>query len=206
MDKMEEVEKIRRFVERFEDVSNDIEAIDAFNEYLAETGKEYWFCPKCHRFHPREWVRCDLPSTAYEESRQITEEEWEQLNALFDPEDYRDDPYHLRMVHTRLSAWLREAERVYQIKKGLRTFDIHNGPDAPGREHVMTDEERLCWLEEIRAFYREKQYRHKAWRNTTPTIREYRPDNVQLKKVIRVKTLQNGNNVKIVEVVEYVRA
>ena len=201
------VEQIRSFVEKLNpDINSDDEAIAEFNEYLAETGKEYWYCGDCGRFHPRGWTHCDLPCTMYEKSKDITEQEWEQLNTLFDPADYRQDDAHLQMPHTKLNDWLRKAERIYQAKKGLRTFDIHNGPDSPAREHVMTDEERLCWLEEIRAFMREKQYRHKAWRDTTPTIREYRPDNVLLKKVVKVRTLQNGDNVKIVECVEYVRA
>jgi len=205
---MEEIEKIRAFVSRFEETDSwdDDTVIQKFNDFLEETEKSYWFCPKCYRFHPREWKHCDLPSTMYEESRQITEEEWEALNFMFDPTDYSMDDAHLQMPHSRLAAWLREAERVYQIKTGLRTFDIHNGPSSPAREHPMTEEERECWIREIRAFMQEKQYRHKAWRDRTPYIKEYHPGNCTLKPVIRVKTLRNGKNEKIVECVEFVRA
>ena len=182
------------------------QAIALFNELLEEQEKEYWLCDKCGKFHPRTWTRCDLPCTLYENSRDITEEEYERIYDFFDPADYRQDPYYLQMPHTRIASWLRKAERVYQVKKGLKTFDIHNGPDSPEREHVMTEEERLCWLEEIQAFFREKQYRHKAWRNRTPTIREYRPDNCRLEPVIRVITARNGKNEKIIERIEYVRA
>ncbi|MCW3140558.1 MAG: hypothetical protein N2V72_00035 [Methanophagales archaeon] len=112
---MEEVKKIREFVARFRDVDglDDDAVIAEFNDMLAEQGKPYWFCPKCFRFHPREWVRCDLPSTMYEESRQITEEEWEELNFLFDPSDYKMDPYHIQFPHSRIRDWLDEAEDRY---------------------------------------------------------------------------------------------
>jgi len=182
------------------------QVIALFNEDLRSRGKGYWYCVDCGRFHPREWKHCDLPCTLYEKSKAITEEEWEQLNSLFDPTSYEDDDAHLQFPHTRIASWLRKAERIYQVKKGLRTFDIHNGPDSPQREHVMTEEERLCWVEEIRAFIREKQYRHKAWRDTTPTIKEYRPDNCTLVPQIRVLTVNNNGNEKIIERVEYVRA
>jgi len=112
---MEEVEKIRRFVERFTDVDgkDEDEIIAEFNDMLAETGKPYWFCKDCHRFHPREWSRCDLPCTLYEKSKDITEEEWEELNSPFDPSDYRQDPYHIRFPHSKLAQWLDEAEDRY---------------------------------------------------------------------------------------------
>jgi len=181
--------------------------IALFNEDLKSRGKEYWYCSDCGRFHPITWHRCDLPCTLYEHSKDITEEELESLNGLFDPSNYKDDDAHLQFPHTRIASWLRKAERIYQIKKGLRTFDIHNGPDAPAREHAMTDEERECWIAEIRAFMQEKQHRHKrVWKDTTPSYRLLHPRNCELKEVIRVKTLKNGNNEKIVKCVEYVRA
>ncbi|MCW3140555.1 MAG: hypothetical protein N2V72_00020 [Methanophagales archaeon] len=182
------------------------QAIALFNELLEEEEKEYWLCQDCGKFHPRSWTHCDLPCVQYERSRQTTEEEYERIYDFFDPADYRQDPYYLQMPHTKLYKWLIKAEKVYRVKTGLKTFDIHNSADAPKREHVMTEEERLRRLEEIQAFYREKQYRHKAWRNTTPTIREYRPDNCRLEPVIRVITARNGENEKIVERIEYVRA
>ena len=183
------------------------QVIALFNEDLRSRGKEYWYCPDCGRFHPISWHRCDLPCTLYQHSKDITEEEWERLNDLFDPSSYEDDDAHLQFPHTKLTTWLRKAERVYHAKKHLKTFDIHNSPNASQREHRMTDEERECWIAEIRAFMQAKQYRHKAWRNRTPPyIREWRPDNCTLKPVIRTKTLRNGDNVKIVECVEYVRA
>jgi len=205
---MASVEQIRNFVERFEEVDGmDDDAIIAkFNDYLESQGKQYWFCKDCHQFHPRNWTRCELPCTMYEQSRQITEEEWEQLNALFDPTNYKDDEAFLQMPHTRLNSWLRKAERIYQVKTGLRTFDIHNRPNSPQREHPMTDKERECWIAEIKAFMQAKQYRHKAWRDRTPYIKEYRPGNCTLKPVIRTKTLRNGKNEKIVETIEFVRA
>jgi len=108
------VEQIRSFVEKFNpNINSDDEAIAEFNEYLAETGKPYWFCPKCFRFHPREWSRCDLPCTLYENSQAITEEEWDELNSLFDPTDYRQDPYHIQFPHSRIRDWLDEAESRY---------------------------------------------------------------------------------------------
>ena len=70
----------------------------------------------------------------------------------------------------------------------------------------MTDEEHECWMAEIRAFMQEKQYRHKAWKDTTPYIREWRPDNCELTPIIRVITAKNGKNEKIIERIEYVRA
>ena len=183
------------------------QVIALFNEDLRSRGKGYWYCVDCGRFHPREWKHCDLPCTLYEKSKAITEEEWEQLNSLFDPSSYEDDDSHLQFPHTRIASWLRKAERVYQVKTGLRTFDIHNSPSSPQREHKMTDEERECWIAEIRAFMQAKQYRHIAWRNTTPAyIKEYHPGNCTLKPVIRTKTLKNGENEKIVEITEYVRA
>ena len=205
---MEEIEKIRAFVSRFEEIdgADDDTVIQKFNALLEESGKEYWFCKDCNQLHPRNWTHCDLPCVQYEHSKQITEEEWEQLNAFFDPTDYSMDDAHLQMPHSRLTAWLREAERVYQIKKGLRTFDIHNGPNSPQREHKMTDEERECWIAEIRAFMQAKQYRHRAWRDRTPTIKEFRPGNCRLEPVIRVVTVRNGKNEKIIERVEFVRA
>ena len=183
------------------------EMIARFNELLEEQDKPYWLCPDCGKWHPKNWMHCDLPCVQYEHSRDLTEQEWEELNGLFDPSDYKDDSAYLQFPHSRLSNWLKEAERVYQVKKGLKTFDIHNSPDSPDREHPMTEEEKWCWIEEIQAFMREKQYRHKAWRNRTPPyIREWRPDNCTLKPVIRTKTLKNGENEKIVEITEYVRA
>jgi len=115
---MEEIEKIRAFVSRFEEIdgADDDTVIQMFNEILAEQGKPYWFCNKCYRFHPREWRRCDLPSTAYEESRQITEEEWEELNFLFDPSDYEQDEAYLRFPHSKLAAWMDEAEEHYNAE------------------------------------------------------------------------------------------
>ena len=205
---MEEIERIRRFVSRFEETDSwdDDTVIQKFNALLEESGKEYWFCKDCNQFHPRNWTHCDLPCVQYEHSKQITEEEWEQLNALFDPTNYKDDEAFLQMPHTRLNSWLRKAERIYQVKKGLRTFDIHNGPSSPAREHPMTEEERECWIREIRAFMQEKQYRHRAWRDRTPYIKEYRPDNCRLEPVTRVITVRNGKNEKIIERVEFVRA
>ena len=182
------------------------EMIARFNEVLEEQGKEYWLCPDCHKYHPRNWTHCDLPCVQYEQSRQTTEEEYERIYGLFDPNSYEDDPYHLQFGHTRLSQWLREAERVYQVKKGLKTFDIHNGPNSPAREHRMTDEERECWIAEIRAFMQEKQYRHKAWRDTTPSYRLLHPGNCTLVPRIRTITVNNNGNEKIIERVEYVRA
>ena len=183
------------------------QAIGIFNELLEEQGKPYWLCPDCGKWHPKNWTHCDLPCVQYEHSRDLTEQEWEELNGLFDPSNYKDDDTYLRYPHTRLTNWLMQAERVYQVKKGLKTFDIHNGPNAVGREHRMTDEERECWIAEIRAFMQAKQYRHIAWRNTTPAyIKEYHPGNCTLKPVIRTKTLKNGENEKIVEITEYVRA
>jgi len=182
------------------------QVIALFNEDLKSRGKEYWYCPDCGRFHPQEWKHCDLPCTLYEKSKDITEEEWDALNFMFDPSDYTQDDAHLQFPHTRIASWLRKAERVYQAKKHLKTFDIHNSPNASQREHPMTEEEKWCWIEEIQAFMQAKQYRHIAWRNTTPAyIKEYHPGNCTLKPVIRTKTLKNGENEKIVECVEYVR-
>jgi len=108
------VEQIRSFVEKLNpDINSDDEAIAEFNEYLAETGKEYWYCGDCGRFHPRGWTHCDLPCTMYEKSRAITEEEWEELNGFFDPTDYRMDPYYIRFPHSKLAQWLDEAEDRY---------------------------------------------------------------------------------------------
>ena len=182
------------------------QVIALFNEDLKSRGKEYWYCSDCGRFHPISWRRCDLPCTLYEHSKDITEEEWESLNGLFDPSNYEDDDAHLQFPHTRIASWLRKAERVYQIKKGLRTFDIHNGPNAPAREHRMTDEERECWIAEIKAFMQEKQYRHKAWKDTTPTIKVYHPIKCAVVPRVRVLTVNNNGNEKIIERVEYVRA
>jgi len=183
------------------------QVIALFNEDLRSRGKEYWYCSDCGHFHPISWHRCDLPCTLYQHSKDITEEEWERLNDLFDPTSYEDDDSHLQFPHTRIASWLRKAERVYQAKKHLKTFDIHNSPSSPQREHKMTDEERECWIVEIKAFMQAKQYRHIAWRNTTPAyIKEYHPGNCTLKPVIRTKTLKNGKNEKIVEITEYVRA
>jgi len=181
-------------------------AIALFNQLLEEQEKEYWLCPDCHKYHPRDWAHCDLPCVQYEQSRQTTEEEYERIYGLFDPDNYKDDNIYLQMPHTRLSQWLRKAERVYRAKKHLKTFDIHNGPNSPQREHRMTNEERESWITEIRAFMQEKPYRHKAWKDTTPSYRLLHPGNCELKEVIRVKTLKNSNNEKIVECVEYVRA
>ena len=182
-------------------------AISIFNEILKEEEKGYWLCLKCGDFHPRDWTRCDHPSALYEQSRDITEEEIDELYGEFDPSRYEDDPYYLQFEHTRLSQWLRKAERVYQIKKGLKTFDIHNSPNSPAREHRMTDEERECWLEEIRAFRQEKQYRHKrVWKDTTPSYRLLHPGNCTLTPRIRVLTVNNNGNEKIIERIEYVRA
>jgi len=116
---MEEIEKIRRFVERFEDIDgkDDDEIIAEFNDMLAETGKEYWFCSDCGRFHPRQWRRCDLPCVQYEQSRQITEDEWEQVYSFFDPADYRQDDAHLQFPHTRFSSWMNTAQKLYNLKK-----------------------------------------------------------------------------------------
>lgn len=115
---MASVEQIRKFVERFEEVDglDDDAAIAKFNDYLEATGKPYWLCSKCHRFHPREWIRCDLPSTMYEDSRQITEQEWEELNFLFDPSDYEQDDAYLRFPHSKLRWWMDEAEDYYNAE------------------------------------------------------------------------------------------
>ncbi len=189
------------------DGMSEDKAIALFNQLLEEQEKEYWLCPDCHRYHPRNWTHCDLPCVQYEQSRQTTEEEYERIYGLFDPNRYEDDPYHLQFGHTRLSQWLREAERVYQVKKGLKTFDIHNGPNSPAREHRMTDEERECWIAEIRAFMQEKQYRHKrVWKDTTPSYRLLHPGNCTLTPRVRVLTVNNDGNEKIIERVEYVRA
>ena len=185
-------------------ISED-KAIALFNQLLEEQEKEYWLCPDCHRYHPRDWTHCDLPCVQYEHSKDLTEQEWEKLNSMFDPEDYKQDPYYLQMPHTKLHDWLIKAERVYRVKTG-KTFDIHNSADSPEREHRMTEEERIRRLEEIQAFIREKQYRHKAWRDRTPTIKEYRPDNCTLVPRVRVLTVNNNGNEKIIERVEYVRA
>ena len=203
------MEMVKRKLERYgydAEGMTEEQRISIFNAILTEEGKEYWLCPRCGEFHPREWSRCDHPSALYEQSNDITEEEIDKLYGEFDPSRYEDDPYHLQFGHTRLSQWLRKAERIYQAKKGLRTFDIHNGPDSPQREHVMTDEERLCWLEEIRAFRQAKQYRHKAWRDTTPTIKVYHPIKCAVVPRVRVLTVNNNGNEKIIERVEYVRA
>ena len=116
---MEEIERIRRFVSRFEETDSwdDDTVIQKFNDFLEETEKPYWFCPKCYRFHPREWKHCDLPSTMYEESRQITEEEWEMLNDFFDPADFKQDGAHLQFPHTRFSSWMNTAQKVYNLKR-----------------------------------------------------------------------------------------
>jgi len=138
-----EVEKIREFVGRFRDVdgADDDEIIAEFNDMLAEMGKEYWFCKDCHRFHPRGWTHCDLPCTMYEASRQITEEEWEELNSLFDPADYEQDPYFLRFPHTKLQRWMDEAEDTYNIlKDNLMNLKLVRACELWGVEEIVIND------------------------------------------------------------------
>ena len=140
---MEEIERIRRFVSRFEETDrwDDDAVIAKFNEILEETGKPYWFCSKCFRFHPREWVRCDLPSTMYEASKQITENEWEELNSLFDPADYEQDPYFLRFPHTKLQRWMDEAEDTYNIlKDNLMNLKLVRACELWGVEEIVIND------------------------------------------------------------------
>jgi len=140
---MASVEQIRKFVERFEEVDGmDDDAIIAkFNDYLEATEKPYWICPKCLRFHPRDWVRCDLPSTMYEESRQITEEEWEAMNFLFDPSDYSQDEAHLRFPHSKLRWWLDEAEDYYNAElKCLANLKLVRAATKWGLENIVIND------------------------------------------------------------------
>ncbi len=143
MEKMEEIERIRRFVSRFEETDSwdDDTVIAKFNEILEEAGKPYWFCKDCHRFHPREWSRCDLPCTLYEHSKGITEEEWEELNSLFDPADYEQDPYFLRFPHTRLQMWMDEAEDTYNIlKDNLMNLKLVRACELWGVEEIVIND------------------------------------------------------------------
>jgi len=161
---MEEIERIRRFVSRFEETDSwdDDAVIAKFNEILEETGKPYWFCPKCFRFHPREWTHCDLPSTAYEESRQITEDEWEQIYDFFDPTDYRQDPYHIRFPHSKLREWLDEAEDHYnallsnlqnlKLVRACEVWGIRDGININDLSTTMTIFEQALRKFEIQRF------------------------------------------------------
>ena len=140
---MPEIEQIRNFVSRFEEIdgADDDTIIQKFNEILEETGKPYWFCKNCGRFHPREWVRCDLPCTLYEESKQITEEEWERLNDFFDPADYEQDPYFLRFPHTRLQRWMDAAEEHYNAEiRNLTNLKLVRAATKWGLENIVIND------------------------------------------------------------------
>jgi len=112
------MEMVKRKLEKYgydAEGMTEEQRISIFNAILAEEGKEYWLCPKCLRFHPKHWTKCDLPCVQYEASRMITEEEIEEINFMFDPVDYEQDPYFLRFPHTRLQRWMDEAEDTYNI-------------------------------------------------------------------------------------------
>jgi len=138
-----EVEKIREFVGRFRDINgmDDDAVIAEFNDMLEEAGKPYWYCADCGRFHPREWVHCDLPCVQYEKSRLITEQEWEQIYDFFDPADYEQDPYFLRFPHTRLQRWLDEAEDTYNIlKDNLMNLKLVRACELWGVEEIVIND------------------------------------------------------------------
>jgi len=140
---MPKIEQIREFVARHEEIDglDDDAVIAKFNDFLEETEKPYWFCSKCHRFHPREWKHCDLPSTMYEESRQITEEEWEALNFMFDPTDYTMDDAHLRMPHTKLAAWMDAAEEHYNAEiRNLTNLKLVRAATKWGLENIVIND------------------------------------------------------------------
>ena len=140
---MPTVEQIREFVARHEDIDglDDDAVIAKFNNLLEETEKPYWFCPKCYRFHPREWKHCDLPSTTYEESRQITEEEWEALNFMFDPSDYEQDEAYLRFPHSKLRHWLDEAEDYYNAElRSLTNLKLVHAATKWGLENIVIND------------------------------------------------------------------
>jgi len=138
------VDKVRKILERHgydPNGASDEQVIAMFNDLLEEQDKPYWMCPKCLRFHPREWSRCDLPCTLYENSRQITEEEWEDLNDFFDPEDYEQDPYFLRFPHTKIQRWMDEAEDTYNIlKDNLMNLKLVRACELWGVEEIVIND------------------------------------------------------------------
>jgi len=138
------VDKVRGILEKHgydTEGMTEEQAIGIFNELLEEQGKPYWLCPDCGRFHPREWTHCDAPSTVYEHSRDITEEEWDMIYDLYDPSDYAMDNAFLRFPHTRLQRWMDEAEDVYNIlKDNLMNLKLVRACELWGVEEIVIND------------------------------------------------------------------
>ncbi len=145
------------------------------------------------------------------------EDEWDKVWGFFDPnfdpyflgeEVIQSDPIYKALYnellrnggetlfkydHTRLNQWLREAERVWQRKTGLKTLDIHNYANSPQRDHEMTKLEREIFKYEINRFRLsrgEYQTGSKVYISSAPLIiKHFIPD----ENGERVITDKNGN-------------
>ena len=173
----EEIDAIRyqlykRGVRGINDMSDD-HVIEIFNEEFEDA--PYWLCKDCHRFHSKEQLHCDIPSAQYDHASNAHDSDEVDMCETFDPSfdpfwhddgDYKDpmlktfrdelakhgDQQVFKHEHTRLSQWLRQAERIRRKKTGQKTLDIHNYAESPQRSHKMTQLEKDIFTLEINAF------------------------------------------------------
>lgn len=152
---------------------SDEHVIEIFNEELEDA--PYWFCKDCYHFHSKEQLHCDMPSAQYDVADHAHDSDELDMCETYDPSfdpfwhddgDYEDpmtktlrdeltkhnEQQVFKYEHTRLSQWLRQAERIWQKKTGRKTLDIHDSAESPQRDHKMTQLERDIFTLEINAF------------------------------------------------------
>lgn len=114
-------ERIRGYMYAVEgkdvDECSDTELIERFNDWSEQNDAPVWLCPDCHNIHSKWQSRCDLPCVQAEHSKQITEDEIDQLYQFYDPADPKMDYAFLRYPHTKFRKWMEKAQEVYRIKK-----------------------------------------------------------------------------------------
>jgi hypothetical protein len=111
--KKEGLEKAKELINEID----NIELASALQKGLyVNVKKGYWFCPTCWEFHPYSQKLCNLT----ENSKDRTEDGYEEIYRYFDPESYEDDDAHLNFPHTKVFRWLASAERVYNVKLRMR--------------------------------------------------------------------------------------